>query len=262
MVRHWNAELRLVTAPGVRGQLNVARVINAVGALLTGLVLVIVLVTKFTGGAYLVVVAVPLLVLLMRGISRHYARVAAELQPRGRSRQLPSRVHAVVLVSTLHEPALRALAYARATRPSTLTALTVRADVDETDALNRAWIAADLPVPLTVLDSPYREISEPVIDYVARIRRESPRDLIAVFVPEYVVGHWWEELLHNKSALRLKVRLRLLGGVMVTSVPYLLESAADEARAERALEARSAEQQRTAALAAAQQEEQPLSLRS
>jgi amino acid transporter len=236
MVRHWNAELRSVTAPGVRGQVHVARGINAVGAALTGLVLVIVLVTKFTGGAYLVVIAVPLLVLMMRGIARHYSQVATQLQPRPQARQLPSRVHAVVLVSTLHEPALRALAYARATRPSTLTALTVRADAEETEALNRAWIAADLPVPLTILDSPYREITEPIIEYAARIRRESPRDLVAVFVPEYVVGRWWEELLHNQSALRLKVRLRLLGGVMVTSVPFLLESAVPEAEAERAHE--------------------------
>lgn len=237
MVRHWNRELRTVTAPGVRGQINLARAINTVGAAFTGLVLVIVLVTKFTGGAYLVVIAVPVLVLLMRGIFGHYRKVATELRPRVRGRQLPSRVHAVVLVSTLHQPALQALAYARATRPSTLTALTVQVDAEETEALNRAWVDADLPVPLTVLDSPYREITEPIIDYIARIRRESPRDLVAMFIPEYVVGHWWEELLHNQSALRLKVRLRLLGNVMTTSVPYLLESATSEAEAERALEA-------------------------
>ena len=229
MVRHWNADLRTIIAPRVRAHVHVARVINAVGATLTGLVLVIVLVTKFTGGAYLVVVAVPLLVLLMRGISRHYARVASELRPRPRGRQLPSRVHAIVLVSTLHQPALRALSYARATRPSTLTALTVRVDAEETDVLERAWVAADLPVPLTILDSPYREITDPVVEYIGSIRRESPRDLVTVFVPEYVVGRWWEELLHNQSALRLKVRLRLLGGVMVTSVPYLLQSASTDA---------------------------------
>jgi amino acid transporter len=251
MVKHWNQELRTVTAPGVRGQINVARVINTIGALLTGLVLVIVLVTKFTGGAYLVVIAVPLLVLLMRSISRHYGRVSTELSPRPKGRQLPSRVHAVVLISKLHQPALRALAYARATRPSTLTALTVNVDSEETEALNQDWIRADLPVPLTVLDSPYREITEPIIGYIARIRRESPRDLVAVFVPEYVVGHWWEELLHNQSALRLKVRLRLLGNVMITSVPYLLESAEPEAEAERALETATAAQRRQAAQEAA-----------
>jgi amino acid transporter len=251
MVRHWNHQLYPVTAPGVRRRIHVARLINAVGAGLTALVLVIVLVTKFTGGAYLVVIAVPLLVLLMRGINRHYATVATELRARPRGRQLPSRVHGVVLMSTLHQPALRALAYARATRPSTLIALTARVDPEETTSLQRAWNAADLPVPLTILDSPYREITEPIVDYIARIRRDSPRDLVAVFIPEYVVGRWWEELLHNHSALRLKVRLRLLGGVMVTSVPYLLESAAADAEAEHAIEAAAEARQRQAARQAA-----------
>ncbi|MFZ0161322.1 MAG: APC family permease [Kineosporiaceae bacterium] len=233
MVRHWNRALRTVTVPGVRSRIRVARVVNAFGASLTGLVLVIVLITKFTGGAYLVVIAVPVLCLMMRAVSGHYERISTELRPRPSGRQLPSRVHAVVLVSTLHQPALRALSYARATRPSTLTALTVRVNAEETDALYQDWIAADLPVRLTVLDSPYREITEPIIDYIASIRRESPRDLVAVFVPEYVVGHWWEELLHNQSALRLKLRLRLLGNVMVTSVPYQLSSVtAEEAEAD------------------------------
>lgn len=222
MVRHWNRELHWVMAPGVRRHIHLARVINGFGAVFTGLVLVIVLVTKFTGGAYLVAIAVPLLCLLMRGVSRHYARVSAQLQPRAASGQLPSRVHAVVLISSLNEPALRAMAYARATRPSTLTALTVQVDKDETESLERAWIDADLPVPLTVLYSPYRDITDPITEQISRIRVESPRDLIVVFVPEYVVNRWWEGLLHNQSALRIKLRLLLVPNVMVTSVPYQL----------------------------------------
>ncbi len=222
MVRHWNRELHFVVAPGVRSHMKLARTVNGVGALATGLVLVIVLVTKFTGGAYLVVIAVPLLCLLMRGVYRHYSRVEAELRPRSRSRQLPSRVHAVVLVSTLNEPALRAIAYARATRPSTLTALTVQVDRDDTAALERAWLDADVPVPLTVLHSPYRDVTDPIVDYVSRTRVESPRDLIVVFVPEYVVDRWWEGLLHNQSALRIKLRLLRVPNVVVTSVPYQL----------------------------------------
>lgn len=222
MVRHWNRELHWVRAPGVRRHIHLARVINGFGAVFTGLVLVIVLVTKFTGGAYLVAIAVPLLCLLMRGVSKHYARVSAQLQPRAAAGQLPSRVHAVVLISSLNEPALRAMAYARATRPSTLTALTVQVDKDETEALERAWIDADLPVPLTVLYSPYRDITDPITEQISRIRVESPRDLIVVFVPEYVVNRWWEGLLHNQSALRIKLRLLLVPNVMVTSVPYQL----------------------------------------
>ena len=247
MVRHWNRELREITAPGVRAGVQVSRAINAVGAVLTGLVLVIVLLTKFTGGAYLVVIAVPVLVLGMRAVSRHYAHVVDELRPRPGARVLPSRVHAVVLISSLHQSALRAIAYARAMRPSTLAAVTVEVDPAEAQTLRREWVAAELPVPLVVLDSPYRDITEPIMDYIARLRRQSPRELVAVVIPEYVVGHWWEGLLHNQSALRLKLRLRLVPNVMVISVPYQLAAASDLVAEEEAVEAASASTLRAAA---------------
>jgi hypothetical protein len=85
-------------------------------------------------------------------------------------------------------------------------------------------------VPLTVVESPYREVTRPVLEYVKGIRRESPRDLVTVFIPEYVVGRWWEQLLHNQSALRLKSRLLFQPGVMVTSVPWQLDSSTVRAR--------------------------------
>jgi len=129
-------------------------------------------------------------------------------------------VHALVLVSRLNVPALRALAYARATRPFSLVALTVRTNPRETERLMAEWRARDVPVPLTVLDSPYRDMSRPAVDYIADIRRRGPRDVIAVYIPEYVVVRWWEQLLHNQSALRLKARLLYQPGVMVTSVPW------------------------------------------
>jgi len=224
MVRHWNRQLRTERDPAVRRRIHRSRAINATGASLTGLVLVIVLITKFTGGAYLVVLAMPVLYLLMRGIHRHYTTVSRELEPEDENPMLPSRNHAVVLVSKLHQPTLRALAYARATRPDTLTALTVNVEDADTRALEAEWERRQLPVPLTVIDSPYREITRPVLDYVASIRRASPREVVTVFIPEYVVGHWWEQLLHNQSALRLKGRLLFQPGVMVTSVPFQLAS--------------------------------------
>jgi amino acid transporter len=224
MVRHWNRELRVVIAPGVRRRINGARLVNAFGSALTGLVLVIVLVTKFTGGAYLVVIAVPVLLLLMRGVNHHYARVSRELSPKGQARLLPSRVHALVLVSSVNEPALRAIAYARATRPSTLTALTVCVDAEDMRSIEHDWADADMPVPLTMLDSPFRDITAPVVDHVRRLRTDNPRDLVVVFVPEYVVDRWWEGMLHNQSALRLKLRLLTIPGVVVTSVPYHLRA--------------------------------------
>jgi amino acid transporter len=225
MVRHWGRELRGDPDPARRGAIHRSRAINLVGAVLTGLVLVVVLLTKFTHGAWIVVVTMPFVFLMMKAIQRHYRRVAAELEPGEGGVPLPSSIHAVVLVSRLHTPTLRALAFARATRPSTLTALSVATSEEEAAALERAWRERDIPVPLTILDSPYREITGPVLDYVGRVRTRSPRDVVCVFIPEYVVGRWWEHLLHNQSAFRLKARLLFRPGVMVTSVPWQLGSA-------------------------------------
>ena len=142
---------------------------------------------------------------------------------------LPARIHALVLVSKLHKPTLRALAFARASRPDTLTALTVATSDEEARRLQEQWADRDIPVPLTVLESPYRDVTTPVLEHVARMRREHPRDVLAVYIPEYVVGRWWEQVLHNQSALRLKARLLFERNVMVTSVPWQLESSgADE----------------------------------
>jgi hypothetical protein len=225
MVRHWTTELRAPGAQLRRGTVHRARLVNGFGAVFTALVLVVVLFTKFTHGAYIVVIAMPALFVLMRAIKRHYDRVAVELRPAPAGVTLPSRVHAVVLVSRLHAPTLQALAYARATRPSTLVALTAQTSPEETRALQREWADRDIPVELVVLDSPYRDVTGPILDYIGHIRRSSPRDVVAVFIPEYVVGHWWEHLLHNQSALRLKARLLFRPGVMVTSVPWQLRSA-------------------------------------
>jgi amino acid transporter len=235
MVRHWNRALATERDPPMRRRILYSRVINAVGAVFTAVVLVVVLVTKFTHGAYLVVIAIPMLFLMMRAIRSHYDRVARELEPEPGGMLLPSRIHAVVLVSRLHRPTLRALAYARATRPDTLTALTVAITPEEVRHLQAEWDERGIPVPLTVVESPYRDITGSVLDYVASLHQSGPRDLIVVYIPEYVVGRWWEQLLHNQSALRLKARLLFQRGVMVTNVPWQLESSqAERPRAERA----------------------------
>jgi amino acid transporter len=224
MVRHWNRLLRTEDDGAKRHQMHRSRAINAFGGTVTGIVLVVVLITKFTRGAWIACVAMAVLFLMMRAIRRHYDRVAAELAPTGEDVALPPRNHAIVLVSKIHKPTLRALAYARATRPSTLEAVTVAVDTEEAQRLQDEWDAQNLPVPLTILDSPYREITRPILEYVKNVRRKSPRDVVTVFLPEYVVGHWWEHLLHNQSALRLKGRLLFQPGVMVTSVPWQLQS--------------------------------------
>ena len=225
MVRHWNRPLRHETDAADRRKMHRSRLINAFGLVMTGSVLVIVLVTKFTKGAWIVVIAMPLIWLLMRGIHGHYERVSREIATLESDRMtLPSRVHVLVLVSKIHKPTLRALAYARATRPSVLEAITVDVDDDDTRKLQEEWERREIPVTLKILASPYREITRPILDYVKTLRTDNPNDLVTVYIPEYVVGRWWEQLLHNQSALRLKSRLLFTPGVMVTSVPWQLES--------------------------------------
>ncbi|ACV09057.1 amino acid permease [Jonesia denitrificans DSM 20603] len=227
MVKHWNSRLRVAADPQARRSMRRSRVVNAVGFVMTGTVLIVVLVTKFLHGAWITLLVMAVVFAVMRGIRRHYDSVSDELElgeDIASARALPSRVHAIVLVSKIHKPTMRALSYARATRPNTLEAVTVGVDGDDGEELLAQWEALDVPVPLRVLSSPYREITRPVLSYVRSIRRQSPRDLVVVYVPEYVVGHWWEQFLHNQSAMRLKSRLLFTPGVVISAVPWQLSS--------------------------------------
>ena len=225
MVRHWTRRLQLEYARDVRIKMQRSRVINSVGLAMTGSVLAVVLVTKTQHGAWITLIMMAVIYLTMLGIHLHYERLARELQVRDaqEARALPSRTHGVVLVSRLHQPALRAIAYARATRPNTLEAVHVAVSDEEVTELRQQWDEFRVPVPLTILASPYREITRPIVEYVRGLRRSSPRDLVVVFVPEYVVTRWWEQALHNQSALRLKARLLFVPGVVLASVPFQLE---------------------------------------
>ncbi|GLZ80091.1 DNA-binding protein [Actinorhabdospora filicis] len=224
MIRHWNRHLRTERDARARRRMRRSQAINAFGLVMTAAVLVIVVVTKFTHGAWLSIVFMVAFYLMMRLIRKHYDNVARELVPPDERPPLPSRNHVVVVVSKLHLPTLRALSYAQATRPDTIVALTVNVDDADTRALQAEWDRRRIPVPLSVVESPYREITRPIIDHIKGIRKASPRDVVTVFIPEYVVGRWWENLLHNQSALRIKSRLLFEPGVMVTSVPWQLAS--------------------------------------
>jgi len=220
MVRHWRREL--ASAPtAARGALRRKQALNALGAFATGLVFAIVLVTKFAEGAWIVVVAAPLLFWMMKAIRAHYRAVARSLAPPSAGVALPARIHAVVLVSNLLAPTLRALAFAQATAPETLRAVTI-ASGEEADVLVRQWEARGVPIPLVVVESPFRETVRPLRRYVRRLRREHPGDVISIVIPEYVVWRWWENLLHNQTALRIKSALRFEPAVTVTSVPWVL----------------------------------------
>lgn len=226
MIRHWTRHLKATTDPAARRRMMRSRAINTFGLGMTAVVLVIVLVTKFLAGAWITIIAMVVFFLIMKGISSHYAMVEAELAADEQDKLLPTRVHAIVLVSKLHKPTLRALAFAKATRPNLLEGIYVSTDPAATNKLLEEWDERNLDTPLKVLHSPYREIVRPIVEYAQEIRRSSPRGVVAVYIPEYVVGRWWEQILHNQTALRLKGRLLFTPGVMVISVPYQLRSSA------------------------------------
>jgi hypothetical protein len=225
MMRHWTRHLRTEADPLVRRKMMRSRVINAIGLTFTGVVLVIVLISKFTHGAYLAIIAMVIVFFAMKSVKRHYTNVAREVELEGTSDSaLPSRVRAIILVSDVNKPTARAVAFARAMRPTTLEAVIVSVDPAEVSRVITEWEAQDYPVPLKVLASPFREVTNPFVSYVKSVRSQNPRDVVCVFVPEYVVGHWWEQLLHNQTALVVRTRLHFTPGIMVISVPYQLHS--------------------------------------
>ncbi|HEU5036871.1 MAG TPA: APC family permease [Nocardioides sp.] len=224
MIRHWTRHLQTETDPAARRHMVRSRVINTVGLSFTAVVLVVVLITKFLAGAWITILAMAVFFVIMRGIRSHYDSVNAELAADEEDKVMPTRVHAIVLVGKLHKPTLRALAFAKATRPNVLEGVYVSTDAEATARLMEEWDERNLGVPLKVLHSPYRELVRPIVDYAMEIKKANPRGVVAVYIPEYVVGKWWEQLLHNQTALRLKGRLLFAPGVMVTSVPYQLRS--------------------------------------
>lgn len=224
MIRHWTRALASERDPQVRRRMFNSRIINAIGLSFTAVVLVVVLLTKFLAGAWITILAMAFFFVVMRGIKGHYNSVERELAATETDKALPTRVHAIVLVSKLHKPTLRALAFAKATRPNSLEGVYVSIDDAETARLMEEWDQRNTGVPLKILHSPYREVVKPIVEYATAIRGANPRAVVAVYIPEYVVGRWWEQLLHNQTALRLKGRLLFTPGVMVTSVPFQLRS--------------------------------------
>jgi len=194
--------------------------VNGVGALATTAVTTIVIVSKFTEGAWIPVTVIPLLVLLFMSIRRHYDRIDRELavQP---GAKLPTIVHTVVVVvgPRIHQGVLEAIAYAKTLRPHYLHAVTVAFDAETAERMRETWELYDFGVPLDVIPSPYRMLTGPLLDFVDELDRRWKHDVVTVILPEFVVHHWWEQLLHNQSALFLKARLLFRKGTVVTSVP-------------------------------------------
>ncbi|MDR2895744.1 MAG: APC family permease [Propionibacteriaceae bacterium] len=225
MLRHWTRRLKSETDQRVRFAMQRSRIINAIGLTCTAVVLVVVLISKFTHGAYLAIMAMVLVFIIMKSIRRHYTRVAKETAiSRSADSALPSRVRAVVWAIDVNKPLARAVAFAQAMRFPSLEAVTVSVDPAQTEQVVEQWEAQDFPIPLKVLASPYREVTGPLVNYVASLRGANPREVVCVFIPELVVGHWWEQILHNQTPFMVKLRLHFMSGIMVISVPYRLNS--------------------------------------
>jgi hypothetical protein len=197
--------------------------INGIGALTTLLVLLIVGTSKFVDGAYIPIVVIPLIMLLFKGISRHYRKVGAALRVAPGYRARPWNNTVVVLVGRVHKGVLNAISYARALNPQHLIAVSVVSDEEEDEAIREQWAEYGIEVPLETVYNPYREMSRPILNFIADLDAQWTNDVITVIIPEFVVHHWWEHLLHNQSALFLKGRLLFRKGTVVTSVPYHVE---------------------------------------
>jgi hypothetical protein len=227
MVRHW---FRL-RSPGWRRR----AIMNGVGAVMTGVVTFVVLGTKFTHGAYLVLIAVVILITIFYVVSRHYTRIAYYLEPQdpeqlehlGQVAISKPRTTAVLFVSKVNELTARSLALGRGLSPDDFHATTIASDPEQVLSLQRTWQEMDINVPLVVVDSPYREFIRPAVEYIKSLS-PGPDHTVTVIIPEFVVERWWENFLHNQNALRLKAALLGVPWVVVISIPFHVGAADPE----------------------------------
>ncbi|WP_425375274.1 APC family permease [Microbacterium paraoxydans] len=229
MVRHWRRLLRTPVPPNGDGAADrrsarVGLLINSAGATLTVLVLVIVTITKFTHGAYLVFFAIPVLAFLMIGVKRYYRDVEHEIAIDDTTRFGASGDVAIVLVNHLQKPVMKAIDYAIAAKHDKTLAVHVAVSQDDAARLQQEWTDHLVPVPLVIVESPYRSFAQPVTQFIRQYREKHGSSVVTVYLPQYIVGHWWENFLHNRRARRLANQLMLVHGVSITLVPWLLDS--------------------------------------
>ncbi|HVF11339.1 MAG TPA: amino acid permease, partial [Abditibacteriaceae bacterium] len=215
MVRRW---LRLRT-PGWR----VKAIINGFGATATCIVMLVFITVKFTQGAWFVVILIPALIFIFFRINAHYRSVAKQLSLEDYRPQQGMRHHMLVLASDIHRGVIPALQYARALS-SDVKALHVSIDPARERRVRERWMLYSRGVPLVVLDSPYRSLVDPIIEYVDRLQQQDPRNLITLVIPEFVPKGWWPKFLHGQAGLMLALRLRSKRGVVVINMPYHIEA--------------------------------------
>lgn len=233
MVRHWRRMLRETTRVEAKRDARAAverrsamtgLVINSTGAAMTVSVLAIVTITKFTHGAWLVFLAIPILATLMVGVNRYYRDVEHEIRMEDEVRYGSAGDVALVLVNRLQKPVAKAIDYALAARHDKTLAIHVAVTKEEAAELQQEWEDHRMPIPLVIIESPYRTYAGPVAEFIKQYRETHGSAVVTVYLPQYIVGHWWETLLHNRRARRIGQQLMLVHGVTITLVPWLLDS--------------------------------------
>ncbi len=197
------------------------RIINAVGATATAIVAMVVGITKFTHGAWIVVVLIPLMIVLLRGIHRHYTQASQELMASTPTRSEEIEHLVVVPIASVNRIARQTIAYARSISEN-VTAIHISDEEDEIERTQDQWNALETDVPLVIIESPYRSLVGPFMRYLDEIQKQAPGTTLTVVLPEYIPRHWWEQILHNQTAFRLKAALLFRPGTVVISVPYHL----------------------------------------
>jgi len=195
--------------------------INLVGAIVTGIVLLVVAITKAHEGAWIILLLIPVNVMIFRATRRHYDQVQSQLSLNGWTPHDPRRNIVLVPISGVHRAVVQALDYAR-TLSSDVRAVYVGLDPDATDQMRATWTKWGHGVELVVLDSPYRSLMEPLLEYMESISRSDPPTYVTVVLPEFVPARWWHHLFHNQSALLIKGALLFKPNTVVTSVPFHL----------------------------------------
>ena len=213
MVMHW----RTLRGPGWK----TSAVISGTGALVTGIVLVVVAITKAHEGAWIIMLLIPILVVFFRVNKTHYVAVAAQLTLTDYEPEIRHHNTVLVPISGVQRAVVQALDYAR-TLSTDVRAVYVDVDPAATDQIRKDWERWGRNVPLILLSSPYRSLMEPLLEYVEQIEHERSNDYVTVVLPEFVPARWWHHLFHNQRALLIKGALLFKRNTIVTSVPFHL----------------------------------------
>ncbi len=196
--------------------------LNGVGAITTGIAMLVIALTKFTHGAWMVIIFIPLLVMVFLAIRRHYESIISQLSPKALDLVKPHHHRVLIPISTFHKGTVKAIIYAKSISDN-VQAIYIATNPERTEIIRDIWKEWGLEIPLVVLETPYRSIVQPLVDYIDQLQADDPETLITVVMPEFVPAKWWQQMLHNQSALLVRGTLMFKKGVVVTSVRHFLK---------------------------------------